>query len=280
MDNNEISLALYNPQPGTNIVTIRRGMLNMSVDKDALTDNEMLVFKASTTRQFAEYSDVELMKECNDTFDFIASDIGFRKTNPYEWGKIMVRFASILKRYYPTFTIDDIIMAFELLVTGGLDAYLPKDMNGNPAKNHYQQFNVEYLSRILNAYRRERGRVIQKAQSAVPKPQCNVTSREKEFYRKQTRINIIISFLRYKYTGRFDFGSTIGEMLTYNVFADMGYLPIMDVTKAEQDESLNNAYIVTQNKCNFSKIRRKRLICLFDELIEEEIQITDYITLS
>lgn len=74
----------------------------------------------------------------------------------------------ILKRYYSDMTLADIKMAFELATTGELDEYLPKDKQGNPDKNHYQQFNADYFAKILKAYKQKQTDVIDKAYKAIP----------------------------------------------------------------------------------------------------------------
>ena len=56
-----------------------------------------------------------------------------------------------------------------MLIAGELDEFLPKDKNGNPEKKHFQQFNIDYFGRILNAYCRKRINVLSKAYSLLPK---------------------------------------------------------------------------------------------------------------
>lgn len=277
MDTNEIAIAVYNPQPETNAAMVRIEMTKMSVVKNSLTTNEMLVLKSTTTRPFAEYEDVDLINKCRETFDFIAGDVGYNKPDNLAWGKILVRFATILKQYYPTFTADDVLMAFEFLAVGSLDAYLPKDSYGNPDRKHYQQFNVEYLSKVLNAYRKERARVIQKAQQAVPKPVNKLSEEEKNRHKKEMYDMVINNYLRYKYTGIFNCGSCIGEMITYNALADVGFVDDLDTTMSEQQLLLVAALNNTQCTSDYFVLRRQIIRKTFDKMIEDEVQIMDYL---
>lgn len=272
-----VAVALYNPQPGSNPVAIRRAMLDLPVVKKSLTTVEMSIFQASIGRTFDSYGDVEMVNEAKVIFDFVAMDVGYNKPDNMIWGQAIIRFVSILKMYYSTFTFNDVIKAFEMLAVGRLDAYLPKDSNGNPDKKHYQQFNIEYLSKVLNAYGRERCRVIQKAQRAVPRPERKMTPEQCRYYRNFSLRDLIQSFLLYKYTGRFNCGSSIGEMLAYNELAKYGFVEEMEITMDDQRAMLGSAMTKRPNFTNVKKMRRRLLKKAFDEMIADEIQITEYL---
>lgn len=59
--------------------------------------------------------------------------------------------------YYSSLSIAEICLSFELSLVGALDDFLPKDREGNPDNKHYQQFSLEYVSKILNAYQKKKG---------------------------------------------------------------------------------------------------------------------------
>ena len=96
----------------------------------------------------------------------ILLDIGIKQAEPYEIG----RFCDVVMRYYKSLSVNEIKLAFELLLIGELDPYLPKDKNGEPDKNHYQSFSFEYISKVLKAYKKRKDRTWQKAHLALPDP--------------------------------------------------------------------------------------------------------------
>lgn len=63
-------------------------------------------------------------------------------------------FFSFLQRWFHSFTLVDVKMAFEFYVVGELDRYLPKDKHGEPSHKHYQTFSAEFYTPILRAYRK------------------------------------------------------------------------------------------------------------------------------
>lgn len=254
----------------------RQNMANMEEVKKALTAEEMRIFKASSTKPLSAYDDAELTMACKDAFDFIAMDIGYNKPNQLEWGKTLMRIAMLLKRYYPSMTMNEIVMAFELLVVGKLDGYLPRDAQGNPDRKHYQQFNIEFLSKILNAYRKMRGLVLQKARNSMPKPEVQRSERELKAHRQVVVSDILNTYLKYKYTSCLNCGSSIAEMLTYRELERIGYVEEIEVTQSEQ-QSIMNATLT--NKMNMSKMaiyRRMAIKQAFDQMIEDEVQFDDF----
>ena len=204
-----VALEIYNPKPGTKAIEIRRKMVQLPEVAKALNPVEKYIFAASTKTQISEIDDETLVAKLANMLKYIAMDVGFIIPQITEdWQYIQARTLVILKRYYSNFTLSDIKLAFELATTGELDKFLPKDKQGNPDKNHYQQFNAEYLSKILNAYKRKQNVVIDKAFKVLPEPKTTFTPamiREFEIQR-QWRNRYI--FLCYKYTGKLILGLT------------------------------------------------------------------------
>lgn len=292
---------VHTPPPGTTAIAIRRAIAQTPAIVDKLNPIERSVFLASTAKVAQEYDDAELIAVMADTLKWIAKDIGIRDTESPNWKITIVRFGQILKRYYPLFSVKDIRMAFELMVTGELNDYLPKDRFGNPDKEHYQMFNADYFCKILNAYRVYRKAVINKAVEMVPKPVKQRNEAEERFYRNQTRKDIIAAFLFFKYRGYMPKLSPILEMLAYQDLAMVGLAEPFDVTLQEQQIILRRTLFeltqrqmigdkkrVEQQGINAPDIqhgayrlaRLKALKRTFAEMVAEEIQITDYIKLE
>ena len=292
---------VHTPPPGTTAIAIRRAIAQTPAIVDKLNPIERSVFLASTAKVAQEYDDSELAATMADTLKWVAKDIGIRDTESPDWKITIVRFGQILKRYYPLFSVKDIRMAFELMVTGELNDYLPKDRFGNPDKEHYQMFNADYFCKILNAYRVYRKAVINKAVEMVPKPVKQRNEAEERFYRNQTRKDIIAAFLFFKYRGYMPKLSPILEMLAYQDLAMVGLAEPFDVTPQEQQIILRRTLFeltqrqmigdkkrVEQQGINAPDIqhgayrlaRLKALKRTFAEMVAEEIQITDYIKLE
>lgn len=299
--NNNVSVMVHTPPPGTTAIAIRRAIAQTPAIVEKLEPIERSVFLASTAKVAQEYDDAELIAVMADTLKWIAKDIGIRDTESPNWKITIVRFGQILKRYYPLFSVKDIRMAFELMVTGELNDYLPKDRFGNPDKEHYQIFNADYFCKILNAYRVYRKAVINKAVEMVPKPVKQRNEDEERFYRNQTRKDIIAAFLFFKYRGYMPKLSPILEMLAYQDLAMVGLAEPFDVTPQEQQIILRRTLFeltqrqmigdkkrVEQQGINAPDIqhgayrlaRLKALKRTFAEMVAEEIQITDYIKLE
>lgn len=292
---------VHTPPPGTTAIAIRRAIAQTPAIVEKLEPIERSVFLASTAKVAQEYDDAELIAVMADTLKWIAKDIGIRDTESPNWKITIVRFGQILKRYYPLFSVKDIRMAFELMVTGELNDYLPKDRFGNPDKEHYQMFNADYFCKILNAYRVYRKAVINKAVEMVPKPVKQRNEAEERFYRNQTRKDIIAAFLFFKYRGYMPKLSPILEMLAYQDLAMVGLAEPFDVTPQEQQIILRRTLFeltqrqmigdkkrVEQQGINAPDIqhgayclaRLKALKRTFAEMVADEIQITDYIKIE
>lgn len=294
-----VALAIYNPQPGTKAIEIRRQMVQLPDIAKALTPVEKYIFAASTKTQISEMDDGVLVSKTAQMFRFIAMDVGYIiPQNENDWAYIQTRLVDILKRYYSNLTLADIKLAFELATTGELDEYLPRDSQGNPDKKHYQQFNADYFAKILGAYRKKQNEVIGKAYNALPEPKREMTPEQKRYYhnRRESRNRMI--FLRYKYTGKisFEFGD---EMFVYEWLRKFGFADEVEATEDDRKQAfakyMHRAAIGMVNQYTAFSVRRKgidspeidftayevarkkEIIRAFDRMIAEEIQIDNYL---
>lgn len=294
-----VALEIYNPKPGTKAIEIRRKMVQLPEVAKALNPVEKYIFAASTKTQISEIDDETLVAKLANMLKYIAMDVGFIIPQITEdWQYIQARTLDILKRYYSNFTLSDIKLAFELATTGELDEFLPKDKQGNPDKNHYQQFNAEYLSKILNAYKRKQNVVIDKAFKVLPEPKTTFTPamiREFEIQR-QWRNRYI--FLCYKYTGKLILGLT-DDMFLYEWLQKCGLADDVQVKEDDRKEAfarymqrvargMINQYTAFQVRRKgtespeidftaFEVARKKEIIKAFDRMIAEEMQVDNYL---
>lgn len=294
-----VALAIYNPQPGTKAIEIRRQMVQLPDIAKALTPVEKYIFAASTKTQISEMDDGVLVSKTAQMFRFIAMDVGYIiPQNENDWAYIQTRLVDILKRYYSNLTLADIKLAFELATTGELDEYLPRDSQGNPDKKHYQQFNADYFAKILGAYRKKQNEVIGKAYNALPEPKREMTPEQKRYYHNSRESRNRMIFLRYKYTGKisFEFGD---EMFVYEWLRKFGFADEVEATEDDRKQAfakyMHRAAIGMVNQYTAFSVRRKgidspeidftayevarkkEIIRAFDRMIAEEIQIDNYL---
>ncbi len=279
-------------------VMIRREMVKIPAVMGALGPVEKAVFLASTAKTIAEYDAAELAAELATALKWICKDVGYRSPDESERQYLVIRTAEILKRYYSGLTLKDFRMAFEMSITGELDDFLPRGRDGQPDRNHYQQFNAEYVCKILNAYKGRRAWVLSKAHEAVPKEEPKPNPERERYYKNETRRNCINAFESFKETGRMPEISPIAEMLYYDVLAAAGLADKIEITLADQKEiwqrTINDyarrGYVGDVRRLkesgtddpelehgSFVLARRKALAATFRRMVEQGINITDYI---
>lgn len=290
----ENGLTIGKPTP----VMIRREMLKRPEVMKALEPIERAVFIASTAKTIEEYSSGELLAELATALKWIAKDIGYRVTDEADRQYMVVRTAEILKRYYRNFTLKDFHMAFEMAITGALDEFLPRGRDGQADRGHYQQFNAEYVCKILNAYKARRGGIMKKANESMPRRREAVPVDEKAAASRRIRADLFDAFLQYKYRGKMPRVSSIAEMLFYDILAGVGLADPVEVSLADQRDVLQRAALEFVRKDmmydaarlkkegpsakelehgSFSRARRRALLAAFDMIIENEIQLDNYI---
>lgn len=292
--NNKIIVAPVQQSP----VMLRRELAKVPAVMDALKPIEKAVFISSTAKTIAEYGSAELSAELAVALKWIAKDIGYRATDESDKQYLVIRTAEILKRYYSYLTLKDFRMAFEMSITGELDDYLPKGRDGQPDRNHYQQFNAEYVCKILNAYKGRRAVIMKKANDARPVEEKQPNPERQRYYRNLTKYDCIFAYYYYKYRGQMPKLSSIGEMLCYDTLSAVGLADEIVVTPEDQKNILQrvmNEFIMRGRLADLHRIRkagpqaeelqhrsfilarRRSLEKTFSWMVRQEIQITDYI---
>lgn len=87
-----------------------------------------------------------------------ASDIGA----PMPDAEQLRRMVKVLRTTYGNFTVADVNAAFGLTLTGEMDEHFPANYSGGPDKAHFRAMNIEYLCKVMNAYRKMRGAMLKK----------------------------------------------------------------------------------------------------------------------
>ena len=289
-------------KPGLKAIDVRRQILNIPDVFKSLTTIEKYIFEASTKTPIGEMSENDLISQMGRLFRFIAMDVGFIiPQNTEDWTYICTRLLNVLKKYFYQMTIADIKLAFELSVTGKLDDYLPKDKNGNPDKSHYQQFNADYFSKILNAYKGKQGEIIHKVYELLPKTEKKHTEEKNGFYQRLIVERCKTVFLRYKYTDVFAIelsdGMFLFDFLSKARLTD-DIIPTVDDRKSAYARYMQRAANLLVNRYDAFRVRQKgedskeldftayeiardrEIKNTFDRMIAEELQIDNYINLK
>jgi hypothetical protein len=134
-----------------------------------LKDKDVRVLENGTEKDFGAIAQVKFLAAgiCRDY-----SIKGVEKTE-------VVRFYDILRRYYSALTIAEVRTAFEMAIVGELDEYLPKDRAGHADKSAYQKFSIEFVAKILGAYKRSKEKVWTKVFRLAEKHETEPTEAEK-----------------------------------------------------------------------------------------------------
>ena len=276
-------------------VALRREMIGNATVMGALTPVERAVFLASTAKTIAEITPAELAVELRTALKWICKDVGYRIQDEADAQYLVIRTSEILKRYYSNLTLKDFRMAFEMSITGQLDEFLPRTRDGKADRGHYQQFNAEYVCKILDAYTSRRGFVLKKAFDAIETPELKPGNADKREFRNEAIKDLHEAFETYRTTGRLD-TSAITDLVFWNILAEHGLAVPVNVTPDEQKivwQRTVNEYArrgmvgdVNELKRNgisdprlqhgsFVLARHKALEKIFAELIEQGIGIAD-----
>lgn len=292
------AVAIYQNFGKVKAIEVRREMATMPEVSAALSKVELKIFTASTRKLIREYDDQTLIQKTRDLFNFIAKDVGYNKpVNPQDWQYTCTRLMTILKDYYAGISLSDIKLSFELSALGELDEYLPRDKNGNPDKNHYQQFNIDYFAKIINAYLARQKKVVKIAYAALPEP-SNENPEQRKYYANKISEEFIICFLRYKYLGKM-YVSGFDVIIYYERLLKMGLAAPLDITEDDNRIALERTiadaltgrinkyeamHIRTEKHKNehvktkaISIAKRNALKASFDYMIEEGIFIHDFV---
>lgn len=289
----ETGLTVYQPKAA---VDVRREMAGQPEVMAVLGPLEKSVFLATIAKTIDEYTDSELAIEVAKCLKYIAKDVGYRAATESELSYLAVRVTEILKRHYGGLTLRDFRMAFEMGITGALDEYLPKNRDGFADRGHYQQFNAEYVCKILNAYKSKRSNILKKAYDVKP-----TTIFDKDKQREcmnDVRQKLIDAYAYYRVRGELPKQSPIADMLQYELLENAGLAIGIEVTDAERqavlrakiNELTGKLMLVelrhlkeqgTNAECveigAYELARRNALIKSFDKLKNDGVVLSEYI---
>lgn len=288
----ETGLSVYHPAKA---IEVRREILSRPELAEKLTKVEMSIFTATTKDSISLIEDELLVTKLNSVIDFIAKDVGIMKDiEQYQ----KTRMFQVLRKYYNDISLSEISLAFELASVGELDDFLLKNSDGKPDKHHYQQFNIEYLSKILTAYNRKKKIVVHTAVTALPEPKKELTREQKLHNENSLLDRIAVIYLKYKYTRKYE---SLNDVLYCETLQKVGLISDFEISEEDRKDAVMS-YLIRASKGLVNKFTaeqiasdknhkeipgtaylircRKEVIECFDYLNKEELQITDYIKLK
>lgn len=257
----------------------KKALLEQEIVQWKLSENDMMIAQAGVSDEIRNIDDDILIKKVATITKWICRDIGVRDwDNPATMKYDATRFLTTIKKHYKDFTIKEINMAFELLMVGELDEWLPKDKRGEPDRNHYNSFNLNFYTKVLNAYRSKKASVWRKAKNCLPKFEEVVSEEQKLEYRKAFINDIYDAFDKYKKDGinpKFILSIFINEFIKQKVINNKPKPSRKTVERAYKNILLGNMSRIDKNsvKQDFHKNKIDGILLRDAETIENNLAI-------
>lgn len=196
----------------------------------------------------------------------VCADFGLNAPERSAVKSVFSSVFDVVDLYFDDLSFAEVKLAWRLLAVGELDNYLPKDRYGDPDKNHYGSLNVDYVTKVLKAYRKRKADMMAKTTALLPDKPKVTPEHEKAFLNVQAN-NFIFAIMKYKYSGRFkvESESLISES-TFKYMERLGYN--MDTIPTYEDKKLALAQFKGRPINSFAQVFEKE--CLATVGIEHE----------
>lgn len=141
--------------------------LSISKSKD-VKSNDLRIFELASDvpNKIQNIDDKKFISMLSQRVKFWKDDLGIitetSEKQLYQYR--MTRLSQYLKRHYKDFTFSEIKEAFELFIADKLSVL---DHKGNKLQ-HFQSFDLTFISKILNTYRSERSKICIKLINLLP----------------------------------------------------------------------------------------------------------------
>lgn len=232
-----------------------------------LSKVDQRIFVESTKHLISEEeSEEKKIEYLGVIFIGVCSDFGLNAPERSAVKSVFSSIFDIVDLYFDDLSFAEVKLAWRLLAVGELDNYLPKDRFGNPDKNHYGSLNVDYVTKVLKAYRKRKADMMAKTTALLPdKPK--VTAEQERAFLNVRANNFIFAIMKYKYSGRFKMESDrlISES-TFKYMERLGY--DMDTIPTYEDKKLALAQFKGRPINSFAQVFEKE--CLATVGIEHE----------
>lgn len=232
-----------------------------------LSKVDQRIFVESTKRLISEEeSEEKKIEYLGIIFIGVCSDFGLNAPERSAVKSVFSSIFDVVDLYFDDLSFAEVKLAWRLLAVGELDNYLPKDRYGDPDKNHYGSLNVDYVTKVLKAYRKRKADMMSKTTALLPDKPKATPEQERAFLNVQAN-NFIFAIMKYKYSGRFKAESDrlINES-TFKYMERLGY--DMDTIPTYEDKKLALAQFKGRPINSFAQVFEKE--CLATVGIEHE----------
>lgn len=247
-------------------VEINRELIQSNKIKQ-LSKVDQIIFAESTRKLISEEDVPEnKIKHLGTIFIGVCLDFGLNAPSERDVKTVFASVFDVVELYFDDLSFAEVKLAWRLLAVGELDNYLPKDRYGNPDKNHYGSLNVDYVTKVLKAYRKRKADMMAKTTALLPDKPKATPEQERAFLNVQAN-NFIFAIMKYKYSGRFKMESDrlISES-TFKYMERLGY--DMDTIPTYEDKKLALAQFKGRPINSFAQVFEKE--CLATVGIEHE----------
>lgn len=151
----------------------------LAIAGKTVTPAEDKILSAQSALKIRKMDADQVRSELSNVMRFVSIDLGIRSgADDFDRKYMEARFLQIVTSYFPDLTVSEIKIAFEMLIVGELDEYLPKNSDGSPRREHYQYFNADFVSRVLNAYRKRKNALNGKITLLLPEKPIEQSAEE------------------------------------------------------------------------------------------------------
>lgn len=273
--------------------------IEQSVAKAAVKTLDQSGAVKINSRPIASLADHELIFEVKETLKWIVRNIGIKNWTGIDADFDGTQFTKFLRSYHPDLTYKEVELSFELLMARTLDPYLPLDSKGQPDRNHYQSFSMDFYGKVLTAYKSYKNKVWCKVDSLVPEDQKEATEDQKTEFRSTVINNIYEAFEAYKKDNIApDF---MLPFIVVNEFVKSGLIDEYPDIKPEDKQKALLAYLDNKMNSKYDKDKfkqeyqenelgerfsgyasiqamRRKIIEVFEDLISQKKEISDFVT--
>lgn len=227
-----------------------------------LSKVDQRIFAESTRKLISEEeSEEKKIEYLGIIFIGVCSDFGLNAPERSAVKSVFSSIFDVIDLYFDDLSFAEVKLAWRLLAVGELDNYLPKDRFGNPDKNHYGSLNVDYVTKVLKAYRKRKADMMAKTTALLPDKPKATPEQERAFLNVQAN-NFIFAIMKYKYSGRFKFESeSLISESTFKYMERLGY--DMDTIPTYEDKKLALAQFKGRPINSFAQVFEKECLATF-----------------
>lgn len=205
-----------------------------------LSKVDQKIFRDSTLLLVSECTDErKRIDNFSKVLNGVCLETGLKMPDVRDAGSIFYAVCDVIDMYFDDLSFNEIRLAWRLLAVGELDPFLPKDRYGSPDKNHYGSLSVDYISKVLKAYKKRKIETMERVSQIMPDEKPKPTPEQEKMFLNLQAYNFVLALLKYKYSGRFriERDRIINES-TFAYMERLGYDMSVVPTLADKKEAL------------------------------------------